>query len=137
MAGLYSKKSEKLEDDIWTDIEEPPVDRTSMSDYAVIFRGSSHYYFGGSSGGNLNTILRLQSGSWTWSNIGRIKSARDGHAVISIGEKFMVVGGFGRYNNEACVLKNGRFSCKVLSSSLYYYAFYPILFSVADTYGSC
>ena len=110
-----------------------------MYDYAVIFLGSSHYYFGGYADGYVvvDTILRLQSGSWTWSNVGQINSARWGHAVISNGEKFTVVGGNGNKKNEACSLKNGQFSCTKLSSKLYNYAYVPILFSVADNYGSC
>ena len=105
--------------------------------YAVIFHGSSHYYFGGFSDGFLDSILRLQSGSWTWSNVGRINQARNGHAVTLVNETFMVVGGFGNYKNEACVLNNDQLNCTQLSSSLFFYAYYPILFSVADNYGNC
>ena len=109
-----------------------------MYQYVVIFHGSGHYYFGDSDGNSrLHSVLRLQSGSWTWSNVGQINSARWGHAVISNGEKFTVVGGNGNKKNEACSLKDGQFSCTKLSSKLYNYAYVPILFSVADNYGSC
>ena len=86
VAGADSIKSEKLEDDIWSEFEEPPVDGTRMYDYAVIFLGSSHYYFGGYADGYVvvDSILRLQSASWTWSNVGQMNSARYAHAVISV-----------------------------------------------------
>ena len=132
-----SKKSEKFEDDIWSDIEEPPVDETRMYAYAVIFHGNSHYYFGGYGDSPLASILRLQSGFWTWSNVGQINTARSGHEVISVGEKFMVIGGYGYNKNEACLLNNGQFYCADLSSSLEKYLDRPILFSVADNYGQC
>ena len=139
MGDLYSKKSEKLQDDIWSDIEEPPVNGTRMYYYAVIVHGSSHYYFGGYDGGDLNSILRLQSGSWKWSNVGQMKSYmhRLGHAVILVSKTFMVVGGDGTQKNEACLLNNGQFSCTELSSSLDSYIYYPILLSVADNFGNC
>ena len=108
--------------------------------YAVIFHGRSLYYFGGTdeNHNDLNSILRLDSGSWTWSNVGQINSARNGHEVILVGEKVMVVGGAGTKNNEACLLMvNGHFNCTELSSNLTDYALYPILFAVAENYESC
>ena len=142
VADFNGKESEKLQDGIWSDIEEPPVDG-GMYLYAVVVQGSSHYYFGGyyvsADGSNvgLDSILRLQSGSWTWSNVGQINSARYGHAVILIGQKFMVVGGGQKKYNEVCMLYNGRFNCTELSSSLSSYAYSPILFSVPDSYRYC
>ena len=137
MGSTNSKNSEKLENDIWSDIEEPPVDATRFSNYAVIFHGSSHYYFGGAQSGHSKSILRLQSGSWTWSNVGQMNSARYGHAVTLVNGTFMVVGGLGNIKNEACLLNNDDFNCTELSSSLNSYVFYPILFSVTDNYAIC
>ena len=86
----------------------------------------------------LNSILRLHSGSWTWSIVGQINLARNGHEVISVGEKVMVVGGAGTKYNEAFLLMvNGQFNCTELSSNLTDYALYPILFAVAENYESC
>ena len=77
VASENSKKSEKFQNDIWSDIEEPPVDGTSMFGYAVIFYGSSHYYFGGSlnfepftpkNGKNLIANYSLISLSTNWKN---------------------------------------------------------------------
>ena len=137
MGGISSIKSEKLQNDIWSDIEDPPVDGTNMYYYAVVVHDSSHYYFGGYSDGDTNSILRLQSGSWTWTNAGQLNSVRRGHGVIVVNDTFMVVGGGGDYKNEACVLNNNQFNCTELSSSLNNYGFDPILFSVADNYGNC
>ena len=144
MAAFDSKKSEKLQDDIWSDIDEPPVDGPIMYHYAVIFHVSGHYYLGGLNGmldsnnnDILKSVLRLQTGSWTWSIVGRINSARSAHAVTLVGEKFIVVGGSGNYKNEACLLDNGQLNCTELSSSLDHYSHQPILFTVADNYGSC
>ena len=140
VGDFTSKKSEKLKDDIWSDIEEPPVNGVRMSGYGVVFDGSSHYYFGGYDdyhGNKLHSILRLQSGSWKWSNVGRINSARGGHAIILVSETFMVVGGSGNHTNEACFLNDGQFNCDKMPSSLYWYNSRPILFSVGETYGSC
>ena len=137
MAGDTTKHSERLEGDNWIHTEEPPIDGEGYASYAVIFHGSSHYYFGGYYQGYLDSILRLQSGSWTWTNVGQMNSARSSHAVTLVNEMFMVVGGYGNVNNEACVLNNGQFNCTELSSSLNNYVVYPLLFSVADNYGSC
>ena len=136
--GFDSKKSEKLEDGIWSPIEEPPVDGI-MYEYAVIFHGSSHYYFGGYSGDHaeVDSILRLQSGSWIWSKVGRLNLARRAHAVILVGEKFMVVGGYGNINNEACLLDDVQFNCTKLPSSLDNYEYRPIVYHMDENYGSC
>ena len=143
VADFNGKESEKLQDGIWSDIEEPPVDG-GMYLYAVVVQGSSHYYFGGyyvsADGSNvaLDSILRLQSGCWTWSNVGRINIPRRGHAVILVNETFMVAGGYGNNKNEACQRSNnGQFNCTELSSSLFWYTSYPIVFSVTDNYGNC
>ena len=137
VAGDTSKKSEIFQNGNWSDIDEPPVGGTTWYQYAVIFHGSSHYYFGGTSAGFLSSILRLQSGSWKWSDAGKMKSARSGHAVILVEGKIMVFGGFDYKKNEACIQNNGKFICEYLSSSLNNYVFYPILFSVTDNYAIC
>ena len=66
--GDYSsKKSEKLENGVWSEIEEPPVDGWRMFNYAALFNAGSHYFFGGADGGaskvdHLDTILQLRRG---------------------------------------------------------------------------
>ena len=140
MGSSDNKKSEKLENGFWSEIAEAPVDGPRWYYYAVIFHGGSYYYFGGSGGPRTsNSILRLQSGSWTWTNVGQLNSARNAHAVTLVNDTFMVVGGNGVRKNEACQrLNNGQFSCTELFSSLKEnYSWYPILFSVADNYGNC
>ena len=129
-----------MKDDTWKIIADAPVQGKSYDKYAVVFHDSSHYYFGGyADNKNLNSILRLQpvGPSWTWSNVEQINSARLGHAVVSVSEKVMVIGGGGNNKNEACLLKNGQFNCIELSSSLYFYVHYPIVFTVPNNYRVC
>ena len=145
VASQENKKSEKLENGIWSEIEEPPVGGSSMSSYAVIFHAGHHYYFGGfdqEGGDSLSSVIALKENTWTWSNIGEMNSARFGHGVIRVGGMFMLVGGRSMsynddktgYNNEVCLFENNEFSCTNLSSSLNDYSFYPILHLVDENY---
>ena len=142
--GGGSRKSEILEDESWTAITDLPVNGADdgFGNYAVIYHTGHHYYFGGSVNyghKELNSILRLTPGetTWTWSNLGKMKSARQDHAVILFGDTFMIVGGGGTRSNEACILKNGNFSCAEFTSSLDGYAYWPILLLVDNDYGNC
>ena len=132
--GDYSsKKGEKFENDIWSDIEDPPIDDTRFLDYDVTFYDGNYYYFGGVSS---SQILRLSGTSWTWSNAGQLSSPRSNHGVISVGNTFMVVGGRSTEKNEACTLENGEITCTQLSTSLSGYLD-PILFHVDENYRNC
>ena len=132
-----SKKSEKFENDIWSDIEDPPIDNTRLWLYGVTFYDGNYYYFGGF--GN-RQILCLNGTSWTWSNPGQLNSPRINLGVISVGNIFMVVGGqtIGQptKNNEACILENGNITCTELSTSLSGYRS-PILFLVDENIRNC
>ena len=64
--------------------------------YAAIFHKPTFYYFGGMDDyGNYDGIAGLDSGSWKWSFLGRLNTARYGHSVILVGIRFMIVGGEG------------------------------------------
>ena len=129
-------KAEKLEGGSWSDIEEAPVGGY-FAHYAVIFDAGNFYYFGGYNGGVLNTIFRLSGETWTWSNAGRLNSARSSHGAALVEDTFMVIGGYsGNKPNEACLLNNGQFTCEVKPSSLTNY-YYNIIFNVSDDYGLC
>ena len=139
-----SKKGEKFQDGTWSDIQEPPIDVLTDRDayrlagYAVIFHGGYHYYFGGLDGNSeSNSILRLSGTSWTWSNVGQLNSAREGHSAILIGNTVTVLGGYGTKRNEACSIDNEQINCTYLSSGLAWYWWYPILHSVDQDYGQC
>lgn len=108
-----------------------------MDSYAVVFHAGYHYFFGGYSSGYLDSILRLNGTSWTWSKIGHLNSSRRAHGVILVGNTFMVVGGYETKKNEACLLDNERFTCTELSSSLTNYRYWPILYQVDENYGNC
>lgn len=133
----YSRKSEIFQDDKWTDIQDAPK---TLAGYAVVFSDGYFYYFGG--GGDLNGagIIRLNAASWTWSDgyIGFMaQTARVNHAVITIGNTFMVLGGHGKKYNEACVMNNDEMTCEKKSSFLQYFYESPAVFLVNDTYGNC
>ena len=133
----YNIKSEKFEDGNWSDIEEPPVSHRFFN-YVVIFDGDSFYYFGGfDRRGNLGLILRLSAATFTWSNIGKLNSPRNGHGVTLTGSTFMVIGGRNIHPNEACTLNNGEFTCEEQSSTLNRYAWTPLLFHVSENFVSC
>ena len=127
-----SKKSEKFQNDIWSDIEDPPIGG-QMYDYDVTFYDGNYYYFGGVSS---SRIICLNGTSWTWSSPGQLNSSRSGHEVISVGNIFMVVGGWSVEKNEACILENGKITCNELSTSLSGYLT-PILFLVDENYRNC
>ena len=138
MGDSYNKKSEKFEGEIWSEIQEPPIDAPTIHSYAVIFYGSNHYFFGGYSAGNeLSSILALQKKYWTWSNVGKMKTTRAYHEVILIGNRFMLIGGDYIKKNEACQLFYHQFNCTEFSSSLQDYFSFPILYLVDDDYRDC
>ena len=111
-----------------------------ISYYAVTFYDGNFYYFGGFNSGALDSILCLNADSWTWSNVGKLNSARFGHGVILVDNKFMVIGGESLTQNtlpnEACVFTDGQLSCTEQSTSLTNYKSTP-LFLVNHSYGDC
>ena len=137
-ASPHTKKSEKLEDGSWTDIEEPPVSN-SFSQYAVIFHAGNFYYFGGydDGHGSVNSVLRLNAVVWTWSNFAHLNSARQNHGVILVQNTFMVIGGLESKPNEACFLEDRKLSCTKLHFSLSRNYNNPLLFLVNYSYGNC
>ena len=119
-------------------IGDEPSAMAKIYEYAVTFHAGNFYYFGGYGYfGRLDSILRLNADSWTWSNVGKLNSARLGHSVILIENKFMVIGGSDNQPNEACVLNDGQFSCTEQPNSLTDYRITPILFLVNKSYGDC
>ena len=154
MGDYYNKKSEIFKSYYWTDIEQPPwkdpmdgsVDASRFLDYAVVFHGGSHYYFGGFNSNPIDSILRLDESSWTWSFVGQLNTARSGHEIILVGNTFTVVGGKGyeqtsvssRWINvqtDACLLNNGYFTCTEQSSI--YDGRDPFLYLVDEDFGNC
>ena len=131
--------TEKFENDIWSDLDGPPtVGKDMFSEYASIFHGGFHYYFGGQSFYEvLNSIIGLEESSWSWSIVGHLTSKRRRHEAILVGERFMIIGGFKTFKHEACLLNDGIFSCTELSSNLTGYANWPVLFPVEENYKNC
>ena len=124
VAGAYTEGSEILENGTWKDIgKAPTADGFRLHNYAVIYNGGHHYYFGGD---GYDTILALQENTWNWSNAGKMNSARKYHGVILVGDRFMVIGGSGD-KNEACQLKNGLFNCTEYASNMKDYNKYRVV----------
>ena len=134
MGSTEHKLSEVLEDETWSWIEKPPIDKKAMSLYAVVFRGGYHYYFGGT---NVTSVCRLEEKTWNWSKLGQLNSVREGYGVISVEEKFIVVGGHSSQNIEECLLDNGEFSCTEVQTWFINYYIYPILYLVDENYTNC
>ena len=119
VGSFWHKYSERLENNTWIGIQNPPIDSDEMFSYAVIFYAGHHYYFGGyyNEGGS-KSILALEEKTWTWSNFGKMNSGRIGHGVTMVRDVFMVIGGSDDKRNEACLLKNGKFKCTKFATSL-------------------
>ena len=67
-----------------------------------------------------------------------MNTARDGHSVISVENRVMVVGGDGKtYNTESCVLKGDKMTCDDQESKLFDYSHIPHLFVVGHDYKDC
>ena len=124
---------EYFESGKWNHIAEAPVGK-DFYDYAVLYAAGDFYYFGGNADNNFRSILCLNSTTWTWSTIGHLNKAREGHGVILIEQTFMIIGGEGNYTTEACLLKNGNFTCEETDSTLTNYYRTPLLFPVNDKY---
>ena len=132
------KLSEVLEDGTWSWIEKPPIDKKAMSSYAVVFHGGHHYYFGGRGQfDGLKSVCRLQEKTWNWSKLGQLNSVRKDHSVISVEEKFIVIGGHSSPYAEECLLDNGEFRCTELQAWFFNYYISPILFLVDENYKNC
>ena len=102
------------------------------------------YYFGGQSWSKetahwteLSQIACLDSSSLTWSSVGHLNTGRNTHAVILVGNRFIIVGGGGTRHTESCELENGYFNCTNLNSVLTNYMATPPLFLVDDDYKNC
>ena len=92
-------KAEVFTDGKWSDIDDHPGGGTQT--YATAYHENKFYYFGGVSGSNdQDSIACLNSLSWTWSLAGKLQKARRAHSVIVVGNKFLVVGGYGTFNTE-------------------------------------
>ena len=149
VGDMSSRKTEKFQNGNWIDVEDIPADGTRMYHHAVLFYAGNFYNFGGVTRftEQLSSIFCLNGVSWTWSNVGQMISPRYGHAVISIENRFMVVGGVQADGNlavavpalkhEVCTLNNGFFSCTAFNSSLTNFYNTPVLYHVDKNYRTC
>ena len=62
--------------------------------YASVFVNGNFFIIGGwADEEKSNTIARLDETTWLWSKVGRLNTARNGHAAIWARPKLVVVGG--------------------------------------------
>ena len=90
----------------------------SLSGFASVFMGGNFYIIGGSAEWEgQDTIARLSTKTWSWSEAGRLTAARTEHGAIWINSTLVVVGGRGTYMGQSsrptefCELKNGKVTC--------------------------
>ena len=99
-----------------------------------IYHSGSFYIFGGYR--NSNNIARFDEVTRTWSLAGKLNSNREGHGVIYVDSTFLIIGGYGNYKTENCVLEGTVMTCiEQESAPLKDYKFYPALFLTVDNYG--
>ena len=71
---LRNKKAEVYEEGIWTSLPDYPMSgapTSRIAKYATVFFKGGFLFFGGLVNGNqINNIARLDSSSWTWTQIG-------------------------------------------------------------------
>ena len=120
---------------------------TLFGTYATIYHDQGFFIFGGENkpNGMIDAIGRLDAVTRTWSLVGSLKHARNGHAVVFDGEQFLVIGGLGDFpfnqstdavlKTENCVLNGDKLTCtENKSSGLYGYWLYPEVLLVDDNY---
>ena len=105
----------------------------------VVYHQKDYFYFGGKTSNDEfdSTIARLDSQTWTWHQVGKLKHGRCGHNVIQSQGEFLVVGGAdfrGKLMTEKCTYSNETIICTTQFPQLYRYQHYPELFSVPDKY---
>ena len=107
---------------------------------AVIHHQKAYLYFGGYTNNTEfdRTIAQLDGRTFQWSIIGQLNQGRNGHNVVQLQDKFLVIGGYnydlGSVMAEKCVYSKGNMKCTVQQPSLYYYTDFPELLAVPETY---
>ena len=81
-------------------------------------------------GSGSRTIGRLDAMRTAWSKVGELISGRFGHNAIFDGSSLIVVGGYGSFKTEKCIISNGQVTCMAQDPELYRYVYYPELFLI-------
>ena len=128
-----------------------------ISCYAITYYQNGFILFGGwTATGDTSTIARLDLATSSWTKLGDLKTARNGHGVIYDGDVFLIIGGYGDLDTEKCTLSGTDSNCKFpihfycqtheksdsdstinciqQEPTLKDYRFYPALFLVADDF---
>ena len=80
-----------------------------INHYAITYFQNGFILFGGSTGRNSKTIVRLDLATSSWTKLGDLKTGRYGHGVIFNGEVFWVIGGRYEKKTEKCTLSGNEF----------------------------
>ena len=75
----------------------------------------------------------------SWTKVGDLASARQGHSAIFTEGSFLIVGGFVDFSNtsfdtEKCTYDDGQLSCTKQAPTLDLYGFWPELIEVPGNY---
>ena len=83
------------------------------------------------SGKEQSTIARFDPIQNSWTKLGNLEVARNGHGVIQIGNEFIVVGGTRKSDKdeptESCKLNGQSMTCATREPSLSKFTYYPEL----------
>ena len=129
----------------WTRISDYPHAEIMFCRQSTIYHDDSFYVFGGVDDGrdrDISTIAQLNTLSYLWSIAGSLTEPRRAHGVIFDGVNFLVIGGLNYLDKEndhtrkteKCRLTGDSISCVVQEPTLTYYAYYPELLLVPETY---
>ena len=142
MAGSYSPYLTKTElysfdNESWqTTTSYPYGNQINM--VVVLNIGEDFLVFGGNDGTSSysNKIVKFTTANESWSQVGELKNARQGHGVIQIGESFLIVGGWsGALPTEKCHFEEAeKVTCVTMEPTLSYHYQYPELVLVEDDY---
>lgn len=115
-----------------------PLTERNFFGYASVVIDQQFFIIGGAADGNESTMIAsLDPITWSWSNVGRLRTARDGHEALWLNSKLIVVGGQYTKPVEFCELENDRFFCTSQALTLKDFDYYPLLFAVSDDYNRC
>ena len=131
-----------------------PIKANRIFGYATVFHKQAFYVFGGQGGlsdafdealarfygptlTGTEWIGRLDAITLKWNLAGKLKTKRHGHSVIFDGSQFLVIGGFGFWNNktENCTPNGTKVTCADQQVGVQR-SLYPQLVLVGDDFGN-
>lgn len=115
-----------------------------ISHAPIVYQSNAFYVFGGLVDYQPSNIIgRLDAATTTWSMAGELKVARSFHGAIFNGDAFIIAGGSRKwdetddpaaYPTEHCSTNNGSVNCVEKAPILQYYANYPEMNLVPESF---